>query len=100
MTVQNDLLQSRADEKADAVKETAKNNHNNFKQIKYIVFSAIWMFVAWNLLTVKEKNLIKRDILVHSNGTKGKIFYNKIKIEYSYRNTLIFRIYSSFKLSF
>lgn len=50
---------------------------SKFDLIKYIVFSAIWVFVAWHLLTVKEKNLTEYEIVLEPNKTKGKtmLFY-------------------------
>lgn len=45
---------------------------SKFDLIKYIAFSTIWAFVAWNLLTVKEKRPTEYGIVIEANKTKGK----------------------------
>lgn len=72
-TAQNELLKSqRNDESEDAAQP---NGSSHFTVIKHIVFASIWAFVAWNLLTVKEKNLSKYDIAVDFNQTKRKFIF-------------------------
>lgn len=66
ITVKNELLQPQVE------KFSMKRVTTKFDWMKSIVFVMIWAFVAWHLLTVKEKNLPKYDVLVHSNQTTSK----------------------------
>lgn len=63
-----------AEPKAREKSQTStKSTTSTFDLIKYIAFTAIWVFVAWNLLTIKEKNLTRRDVvIVENNKTKCK----------------------------
>lgn len=63
----NELLQQKIDVMFDS-KRVSK-----FNLIKYIVFSVIWAFVAWHMLTIKEKNLSKYDVVLEINETKCKL---------------------------
>lgn len=49
---------------------TAEKKMSSIKW-KYVVFFIIWLGSAWHLLTVKEKVLVKHDILLDSKHTKG-----------------------------
>lgn len=69
-TAQNELLKPQiVGETKDSADRTGQSK---FSIAKQIAFALIWAFVAWHLLTVKEKNLPKRDIVLNSNQTKSK----------------------------
>lgn len=57
----------------NGVNNEEKLDKKSSKKWKYIIFFGIWLLSAWHLLTVKEKMLIKHDILIDSQHTKSKI---------------------------
>lgn len=69
-TVKNELLKP---QNIGEIQGSADGNgQNKFTVVKHLVFIMIWSFVAWHLLTVKEKNLPKYDIVANNNQTKSK----------------------------
>lgn len=59
------------------------------------MFVVIWIFVAWHLLTVKEKKLPKYDVLIHSNEFKCKYdLLNLYFIVVNYFNTSDFFMFT------
>lgn len=69
-TVQNELLKPQIIGETNELAD--RNGKSNFTVVKHIVFTMIWAFVAWHLLTVKEKNLPKYDVVANFNQTKSK----------------------------
>lgn len=66
MGARNELLQPQS-EKTSIEERTSK-----LIWIKSIMFTVLWAFVAWQLLTIKEKNVPKYDVFVDSNQTISK----------------------------
>ncbi|XP_055326081.1 uncharacterized protein LOC129579919 [Sitodiplosis mosellana] len=69
-------------------KKVESKTMNKFDLMKYIVFSAIWVFIAWNLLTVKEKNLTEYEIVLEPHKTKDRSsnigrFVGRIRIDWN-----------------
>lgn len=72
ISVQNELLQPQVE------KVLTKRATTKFDWMKPIIFVMIWAFAAWHLLTVKEKNLPKYDVLVHFNQPISKFNLNAL----------------------
>lgn len=52
-------------------------NHNNTSPKKasrwvYLILFLIWFLSVWHLLTMKEKILIKHDIVINANISRGE----------------------------
>lgn len=72
----NELIQPH--DKQPKSMQSVSSGNIYFKRIKYITFSAIWAFVAWNLLTIKEKIPTKFNVLVDANETKSKLIHTLV----------------------
>ncbi|XP_031624737.1 P protein-like isoform X2 [Contarinia nasturtii] len=64
-SVQTELLHSKNG------KNTETSAQGSVNLIKYIIFAVLWAFMAYQLLTVQEKNLTRYDIVVQPNKTKA-----------------------------
>lgn len=73
-SAKNELLHKQSGESEQ------RKGHNRFNRIKYIGFAIIWAFVAWKLLTIREKILPQHNIVVESNQTKCKFHFDKCLI--------------------
>lgn len=69
-TAQNELLSPQTIGETQA--SAGGSGQSNFTVMKHMIFALVWAFVAWHLLTVKEKNLPKFDIVANFNQTKSK----------------------------
>lgn len=93
-TAQNELLKC---QNTDGIKDGAdQNGSSQFTTIKHIAFAMIWAFVAWHLLTVKEKNLPKYNIAVDFNQTKSKHLTFKCHSVWADLFILIFHLLQGF----
>lgn len=69
-TVRNELLKPQTIDETKAAAD--QNGQSKFTVVKHIAFTLVWAFVAWHLLTVKEKNLPKYDVVAKFNQTKSE----------------------------
>lgn len=69
-TVKNELLKPQTIDETEAAAD--QNGQSKFTVVKHVGFALVWAFVAWQLLTVKEKNLPKYDVIAKFNQTKSK----------------------------
>lgn len=51
--------------------KTEINGKKSSHKWRYIIFFLIWLLSAWHLLTVKEKMLIKHNIVIESQHIKS-----------------------------
>ncbi|XP_055295146.1 P protein-like [Sitodiplosis mosellana] len=82
------LMETRTEskEKIETMKKKGKSKW------KYVIFFAIWLMSAWHLLTVKEKILIKHDILMDAKHIKA------LNLSYSdYGSKIAVRVVGSFR---
>lgn len=66
-------------EKKDEKQPAVTSDKNN--RWKYVMFFLIWSLSAWHLLTVKEKVLIKHDIVVNAYIPTSIVFLFPLKMK-------------------